>query len=335
MKTLVALLRFGLFGADLPAGILPLDEEEWQSVFDLSRRQGVTALIYDAILKLPQELRPKRKVLFHFTSMTQTIEQDNRSREDALTHYASIVRSRLSLPTVVVKGSSIACYYPNPLHRECGDNDIYTGGDTESVGRIFEQGGLTVDRKDPRHISFSLDSVTFECHSYLLYHNDDLDWRTVPLGNTGIHTLQREQSAFFIAKHIEHHAVFFHQPVRLRDLVDWSMLITSAGFDWSNYNIIKRDTDVDVFADLMTAYCVDLFGLEDVESKDMNGLCLKDFERLYMQCPERHKLAAVRVARRSWKYLRFGRQYKAIYGQSMFRRFYLHNVKNAIKQRFE
>ena len=113
------------------------------------------------------------------------------------------------------------------------------------------------------------------------------------------------------------------------------MLITSAGFDWSNYNIIKRDTDVDVFADLMTAYCADLFGLEGVEAKALKGLCLNDFERLYMQCPERHKLAAVRVARRSWKYLRFGRQYKAIYGQSMFRRFYLHNVKNAIKQRFE
>ena len=334
MKTLVSLLRFGLFGADIPTG-LPTDDEGWQALFDLSQRQAVTALLYDAILKLPQDMRPKRKVLFHFLSMVQTIEQDNHHREEALRHYASIVDSRLSLPTVVVKGSSLSCLYPNPLHRECGDNDIYTGLHTEAVGRIFEKGGLTVDRKDPRHISFALDSVTFECHSYLLYNNDDLDWQTEPMSDDIMRRLTKTHSAFFLAKHTEHHAVFFHNPVPLRSLIDWSLLLGSDGFDYQAFADLKRGTDVDLFADLMSLYCNSLFGLHlpcSEERLAAKGLVPDDFEHIYMYQPERAKLAAVRVARRSCKYLRYRRQYKAIYGQSMFRRFYFKNLGVALRQ---
>lgn len=336
MKTLVLLLRFGLFGADIPAG-LPTDDEGWQALFDLSRRQAVTALLYDAILKLPQEMRPRRRVLFHFTSITQTIEQDNRQREEALQHYASIVHSRMSLPTVVVKGSSLSCLYPNPLHRECGDNDIYTGSYTESVASLFEKGGLTVDRKDPRHISFSLDSVTFECHSYLLYHNDDIEWHTVPFAalRSPLFVLRSEQSAFFLAKHTEHHSVFFHKAVPLRSLLDWSLLLSSDGFDHKALADLKRGTDVDIFADLMSLYCNSLFGLHlpcGEERLASKGLVPADFEHIYMYQPERARWAAVRVLRRSGKYLRYRRQYRTIYGQSMFRRFYFDNMRMAIAQ---
>ena len=147
MKQLASLIGFGLWGAEPPVELLPASADEWQRLFDLSRRQAVTALLYDAILKLPKEHRPPRQVLFHFTSITQTIGHDNRRRADALAHFASLLQGELSLPTVVVKGSSLARLYPRPELRECGDNDLYTGTDTERIGALMETRGIAVDRK--------------------------------------------------------------------------------------------------------------------------------------------------------------------------------------------
>ena len=341
MNTMLSdLLRFGLFGGDSPLvpDAPPLAEAEWQRLFDDSRKQAVTALLYDALLKLPKEQRPSRRVLFHFTSMTETIEHDNRRREKALVAFATVLHDKLQLPAVVVKGSSLSRHYPESLHRECGDNDLFTGSDTVRVAVLMETLHVPVEQDSKRHVSFSFQGVDFECHNCLLYHDDDPQWDCEPvfeIEGTTLHALPSWQEAFFLAKHMEYHAVFFHEPVRLRDLADWSLLVTSPGFDFAALRRLAAGTDVAVFIELLTQYCVELFGLKGIPLTDIcarKRLENKDFERLYLQYPERHRWALVRVARRSGKYLRFGRQYRAIYGQSMFKRFYARNVANAVKQ---
>lgn len=329
---LTQLIRFGFFGGSHPTSYIQhLSSADWQQLFDESRRQAVTALLYDAILLLPKEQCPPRSILFHFTSMTQTIEHDNLLREKALESFHREVVKPLDLHAVVVKGSSLATLYPNPLHRECGDNDLYTGHDTERLSRHLETIGIEVDRKDPRHISFVYHDVDFEAHSYLLYHGDDPQWETEP--HSAFTVLSSPFSAFFIAKHTEHHAVFFHKPLRMRDLVDWSLLLSGEGFDMERLREVKKGSDVDVFSELMTLYCNSIFGL-NLDCQVPSGLSADDFYNLYLCCPERHHLALVRVFRRSAKYFRYSRQYRLIYGQSMFRRFYLKNIFVAIRNQF-
>lgn len=332
---MVSLLRMGLFGGEPLPESFSLGADDWQRLFDESRRQAVTALIYDAILMLPKSQRPPRQQLFHFTSMTQTISSDNIKREEALRKFAALVGDQLSKPTVVVKGSSLASLYPEPRHRECGDNDLYTGTATDAVEKLMSDMGIAVDSdSDPRHSAFVFDDVDFECHRTLLYHNDDPQWTPEPLDGDLCH-LSPAGEAFFLAKHMEHHAVFFNTPVRLRDLVDWALLVSSPHFDYDALSELKRGSDVELFADMLTAYCHELFGVSTPAPVSLpKPLKTDDFRTLYMQCPERHRCAAVRVARRGWKYLRHWRKYKSIYGMSMFSRFYLHNVKVAIKQKF-
>ncbi|MBQ1408548.1 MAG: nucleotidyltransferase family protein [Bacteroidales bacterium] len=343
-ETLAQLITFSLFSGPPPG--LPVPSSTGARVppsasispsahylFDESRRQAVTALTYDALLKLPKEQRPPRSVLFHFLSMTQTIEGDNRRREETLLAFHNEVLQPLGIPTVVVKGSAIASLYPQPLHRECGDNDLYTGtqasspaNNTHRLANHLESIGIPVDRKDPRHISFTFHDVDFEAHNYLLYHHDDPLWKTHPTTlHPTLYTLHPSHQAFFLAKHIEHHAVFFHNPVRLRDFVDWVMLLRSPDFDLAELRQLKSGTDVDIFAELMTLYCNKIFNL-DLPCRVPESLVSDDFHTIYIQCPERHPFALLRVARRAGKYLRYWRKYKAIYGESMFRRFYLHNL---------
>ena len=332
INSLVALLRYGLFGGPLPQ-VLPTSEAQWQSLYDLTRQQAITALAYDAILRLPADRRPPRKVLFHFTSLVQTIESDNRQREKALSDLATICNERLGLQLTVVKGSSLASRYPKPLHRECGDNDLFTGADTGRLKTLLESMGIAIDSKDPRHIAFVYENTTFEAHTYLLYHNDDPQWHS-DQSHSAYSVLRPDEEAFFLAKHCEHHSVFFHNPVRLRTLIDWCLLLKTEGFDFARFDRLKKGTDVEVFADLMTLYCNELFGVGLRNNTDMNlkNLGAADFEKIYMHCPERHKLALVRVTRRSAKYILYWRKYRMIYGQSMFRRFYFNNLKVAAKQ---
>lgn len=345
------LIGYSLFGGSNPISALstPLSAYDWQSIFEESRKQAVTALLYDAILLLPKEHRPPRSVLFHFVSMTRTIERDNILREQALSDFNNKVMQPLGIPTVVVKGSSLAALYPQPLHRECGDNDLYTGADTKRLAQHLESIGIHVDRKNPRHISFRYQNVDFEAHNYLLYHNtsenssraSDPIWLTEQYNSshpnssllTSHFSLLNYQSALFLAKHIEYHAVFFHNPVHLRDLIDWSLLLASPDFDFHRFRTFKKDTDVDHFAELMSSYCNALFGLH-IHCQLPKGLETHDFDKLYMQCPQRHPLALVRVARRSSKYICYHRKYRTLYGQSPFRRFYLKNILIAIRNIF-
>lgn len=334
---LFSLLRFGLFGGKNPfdEGAAVPDDAGWQHLFDDAKHQAVSALLYDAVLMLPKGQRPPRRVLFHFTTLTQSIEHDNELRHNALIEFSNDMRRRLDLSIVVVKGSSLADYYPQLLHRECGDNDLFTGHDTSKVAALLESDGVSVDRKDPRHLTFTFRGVTFESHNYLLYHGDEPQWSAQPF-HDGLYHLPPAQEAFFLAMHAEHHAVFFHQPLLLRTLLDWCMLLRSPEFHYEDLELLKKGTDVEVFANLLTAYCRQL--LDDQLCVDtalnLHGVTLSDFEKIYLHCPQRHPLAFIRVLRRSWKYLRFGRQYRAIYGVGMFRRFYCNNLVVALRNRF-
>ena len=54
LKYTLSLLRTALFGAPLPA--VSLTDDEWAALFEFARKQAVTALCYDAILLLPEDL---------------------------------------------------------------------------------------------------------------------------------------------------------------------------------------------------------------------------------------------------------------------------------------
>ena len=337
---LLALLRFLLFDGENPLDSRPpLDNDAWQQLFDLSRREAVTALTYDAVCKLPKEQRPPRRVLFHFVSVTQTVEQDNQRREAALEHFAERVQSALSLPTTVVKGSSLARCYPVPLHRECGDNDLLTASDTASITALFERQGIAIDRRNPRHAVLAFEGTTFELHNYLLYGAAEPQWNPRPFTGrpASLWHLPAAQEAFFLANQVEYRSAFFHEPATLRNLLDWSLLMRSPELDYEAFRRMAKGTHVELFADLLSAYCAQCFSLTlpfDAARLASKRLMPADFERLYRQLSPRHPRALVRVARRSWHYLRYGRKFRALYGQSMFRRFYLHNLLQALRQHF-
>lgn len=347
---LTSLLSFSLFDTTNPFEYTAqLSASQWHSLVGEAAEQGVTALLYDAVLKLPEEQKPPRRELFQLASTTMTIEQDNRHRHDMLLHFAALLQQQLTVTPVVVKGSSLARLYPNPWHRECGDNDLYTGDDSSRINSYVRSLGIEVDERNFRHSYFSFHDVDFECHHRLLYRDDEPHWRTTPWSSDDseqadnaeassfnpipLRRLVPEQEARFLAAHMEYHAVFFHQPIRLRSLIDWTLLLLSPEMDYEKLSAEMRGNELAFFVDLLSRYCLHRFHFDKaaVPTWQQLGMEPADFEQLYMHVAPRHRNAVVRVARRSAHYLRHARLYRRIYGQSMFRRFYLRNIVTALR----
>ncbi len=336
-KQLIEIIRLGLFEGTTPSATL--SQERWQSLYEEARAQGVVALLYQSVLSLPAKQRPPRPLLFHLASVASDIEKNMQQHHRVMMQFAEEVYRELGLPTVVVKGWSLARYYSKPYYRESGDNDVYFGDASRKVDALMRQRGIDVDDSDERHSAFLYEGVPFENHSYLMYPQVDKtdgfvdsEWETQELEGQ-VRTLVPEQLALFVAAHADHHAIYHNESLRLRDMVDWALLISRSGLDYRLFNQIKQPYDVGRFADLLTQYAVEVLGINPPEGwTPLSKECMTAFPNIYFVAQPRSRLALSRVVRRSRKYIRYAGVYKEIYGETMFQRFYYKNVAHAVRQ---
>lgn len=334
---LIQMLRFGLFNGPEPTAVL--SEDQWQSLLNDARQQGVIAVFYHCVQQLSSAHRPPKSVLFHLASMASDIEQSMQQHYQALKHFADRVEQQMHQPTVVVKGLSLAQYYPHLYCRESGDNDLYFGASAHVVDSLMRSCGIAVDDSDPRHSAFLFEGVPFENHAYLLYPNEEDDpntidpqWDTTPI-KAPLYTLVPEHLALFVVAHADRHALYHNESLRLRDLLDWALLLEHSGLDYHRFNQFKQSYDVGRLADLFTQYVVAHFGITPPEGwQPLSEGCLQAFPQLYLTDHPRKTPAFMRVFDRSKRYIRYAGVYKEIYGETMFRRFYYRNVARAIGQ---
>lgn len=121
----LVLLRAGLWGK-FPEnrGLFPLDEEEWERVFAMSRRQSVSGIVFDGICLLPETLQPSPAVFAKWIVIADAIEEFSGRMNAALKDLTGLFVSE-GLRPVLQKGQGVAALYPEPSHRECGDIDFY------------------------------------------------------------------------------------------------------------------------------------------------------------------------------------------------------------------
>ena len=121
----LVLLRAGLWGK-FPEnrGLFPLEEEEWERVFAMSRRQSVSGMVFDGICLLPETLQPSPAAFAKWIVIADAIEEFSGRMNAALKELTVLFVSE-GLRPVLQKGQGVAALYPEPSHRECGDIDFY------------------------------------------------------------------------------------------------------------------------------------------------------------------------------------------------------------------
>ncbi|HBH08633.1 MAG TPA: hypothetical protein DDX40_04440 [Rikenellaceae bacterium] len=121
----IGLLRSGLWGRDPVAeGFQRLSDEQWNMVFRLSGRQTVTGIVFDGICRLPEDLQPSPAIFAPWVVAVDRIERSNERMNDVLKSLVKLFADN-GLNPVLQKGQGVAALYPEPLHRECGDIDLY------------------------------------------------------------------------------------------------------------------------------------------------------------------------------------------------------------------
>lgn len=178
------LLRQGLWGINNiedAKKYFPMSAEEWQNIYIHSCRQAVQGMVYDGILLLPESFFPPRSL---FLQWTADIDQWERINKQQIHVLSAINRFFAIEPTIsfeVIKGLAISCYYSNPLHRICGDIDLYFGSPSSvhQAAKKLESSGVYVKYGANDDASCLIDQVIIELHPKLIELHNPLICKTL------------------------------------------------------------------------------------------------------------------------------------------------------------
>ena len=161
---LFALLRAGVRSGDTP-DIGGSTDDRWRELYTAASSQGVSALVWDGIRRLPPESQPSRELRLRWAYNVERIEhrygQQRRRAAELAAAYAEA-----GIRTVVLKGFAVSRLYPVPEHRPCGDLDCFLCGDYERGNRVAEQVGAEVKRDFYKHSHIVFRGLTVENHRF-------------------------------------------------------------------------------------------------------------------------------------------------------------------------
>ena len=246
---------------------------DWKHLYLLSKRQGVTAIIFEAVKNIPKEMAPPRAVTLKWLSNTLSIEQQMREKEVVAVEFAEKISERC-IQTVVLKGLAYASYYPNPYHREYGDLDCYLMGQKELGDKVSVEIGGKMEEAGYKHSHLYYKGLTIENHNYLTsFDNTKLGIRTEqllqeqisegcrPIGNTKLQNPSANFNALFLIKHAQRH--FIKEGICVRHLLDWAFFLKaeSQKVNWDKVLPLMKECRILEFAKVMTRLCIERLGM--------------------------------------------------------------------------
>ena len=138
----------------------------------------------------------------------------------------------VSVPYVILKGTSAAQYYPYPEYRAVGDIDIMTRREdfTAACESLLRHGYREVTRREDaefgRHRSFSKNGIEIEIHAFFALLNDPrktewMDSLIIRHINPS-HVLPDDVNGLVLLEHIDQH---LESGLGLRQIIDWMMFV--------------------------------------------------------------------------------------------------------------
>ena len=248
-QMLFALLRSSLHEKEVETYIFQnLSEEDWKKCYNLAKAQGVMALAWDGVMRLPQDLHPLRSLKLIWAMEVERYEAKYqrycKTVDELSTFYAGH-----GIEMVQLKGVGFSTLYPIPSHREGGDIDIYTWSadknkmsDAEAnalADKLMEQQGIEVEHHSYKHSNFYYKGIPVENHKAFLNVKDikeavlaneilqrELKPHCVELSSGKVQIPSPTFNALFIAFHAMQH---YGSGLALHHLCDWAMILKQYG----------------------------------------------------------------------------------------------------------
>lgn len=273
------LLRAGLWEkAPDELYMFPLTDSEWNTVFSMSRKQTVTALVYNGICLMPERLFPPQGILLKWVAAVDAIEKLNDKMNKCLCGLYGWFALK-GLEPVVQKGQGLASFYERPLSRECGDIDLYFPRKEDMLKAIdiVRGEGLMVKAMSDGSYSFRFHNADVEIHPFLADICNPLKRKHlmrmeekfgyIKTGLKGCDTRISIPSPFvnllLINTHILKHA--FGWGIGLRQICDMARACYRLNGCYSKTEMKKycKDLGISGWTRLLNAFMVDYLGIEE------------------------------------------------------------------------
>lgn len=247
------LMRLGIGNpCELPAHI---SGEQWEELYELSKKQTMAGIVFAAIEKLPDDKRPPKELLLRWHIFCERIKNENR-RMNAATHRVTEIFRKDGFRSVILKGQGVALLYPAPLYRHPGDIDIWLDGTRRDITEYVRR---FVPDSNPvyHHIHFPVvKDVDIEVHFTPSWMNSYFTNRRLQkffsmnaeteFGNEKTIGIEGETASVstvafnrvYILVHIYRH--LFAEGVGMRQLLDYYMVL-SQGFTEDEKQALVRN----------------------------------------------------------------------------------------------
>lgn len=237
------------FGTRKELSIVP-SAEQWKDVKQFALRHALAGVVFSAIGKLPATQIPERSVLMAFFAQAECYKR-NYIRHQAVANKLSQLWNTIGVEAVILKGQTIAQYYPNPESRFSCDLDLFVQDGWQNACRLLEQEGVALEYEVYKEAEFEIDNVYVELHRFITpvrgnknLHNFELFLRD--LLSTGKEYLDesllvKPPLMFVVMLYIEHAlGDFLKAHLTFKHIVDW-VVLRNLSFDRADFqNACKR-----------------------------------------------------------------------------------------------
>ena len=294
-EMLFALLRASLHEKETETSFfVKATETDWDKCFHLAKKQGVMALAWEGVLRLPTQLHPNLDLKLQWGVQVEMLEKKYR-RYCKVAHEITQFYKRHDIATLHLKGVGLSTLYPIPSHREGGDIDIFTYSANKIISdneanqladTLMIQQGLEIDfKKTPKHSSFYYKGIPIEnhktflnVHSYAIAkHVEELlkkhmNPQSVTLETGEILIPSAEFNTLFVFFHAAQH---LGSGLSIHHLYDWAVILHRHGL-----HLPKEMTDERLLRAIsaFTTLCNHLLGtsVNVKEEKDFADRILKE-----------------------------------------------------------
>lgn len=231
-------------------------------VLNLASEQGVQGICLEAIEQLPAGTIPQ-PTLLQWIGLSEMQRQQYEQTWRVACKLDKLWAAE-GIQATVLKGRSIAKYYPVPSHRYSCDLDVFIGGDWGRACELLERQGIRLEHEVYKEVEFTLDNVYVECHRYI----------TPVRGNKHLKEFERYLRSlldgepkecfegttlvcpplmFTVMLYIEHAlGDLLHGHLMLKHIVDW-VVLRRQPVDWDAFNVKCRAFKFDKFLPLIGA----------------------------------------------------------------------------------
>lgn len=234
-------------------------DKDWRKCYKLAVKQGVMALAWDGLLKLPTSLLPPKALKIEWGTKVMEYESMYHRYCTRVVELSNFYSS-YSIAMMQLKGVGFSLLYPIPSHREGGDIDIYTYSadkdrisDTEAnklADSLMIERGIDVDFKSYKHSNFYFKGISVENHKTFLNVKEykiavemekilrsNMEPQKTKLSNGEILTPSPIFNTLFISFHAFQH---YGCGLTLHHLCDWAMILKNYGLQIPNEMTDKK-----------------------------------------------------------------------------------------------